>query len=371
MTRVFLIAGEASGDAHGAALIGALKTLRPDIACDGLGGPKMAAAGMELRHDLASSAIMGFVEVIKHLGPIRRLFLDTVAHIKASRPDVVVLIDYPGFNLRLAKALHGSGIPVVYYISPQVWAWKKKRIHDIQRYCAKMLVIFPFEEKIYRDIGMDCAFVGHPLLEHIDAHQPDPGIVGEPVIGLLPGSRAQEIERLLPVMLDTARGLLAEFPGAVFYTPCVNETRAAQIRAIAGDFPLEIRIGQMYGIVKSARACLVASGTATLETALLGTPFLIVYKTNAVTFFLAKRLVQVAHIGIVNLLLNRRAVPEFLQEEATADHLLPTLRKLLSDSLERIDMLRAFTELRTLLGNANASHRAAEEVLKAARPALP
>lgn len=365
--RVFLIAGEASGDSHGAALIHALRDLAPGIECEGLGGPKMAAAGMQLRHDLASSAIMGFVEVLKHLRPIRQLFLETLEHVKATRPDVVVLIDYPGFNLRFAKALHGSGIPVVFYISPQVWAWKKGRIHDIKRYCNKMLVIFPFEEKIYRDIGMDCHFVGHPILEHIDTHAPDKRLKGDPVIGLLPGSRTQEIERLLPVMLDTARALQQDFPKARFHTACVNEARAEQVRRIAGEFPLEVHVGGMYGLVKAARLCLVASGTATLETALLGTPFLILYKTNPATFWLAKRLVSIEHIGIVNLLLNRRAVTEFLQHEATAAALAPAATALLHDSPERATMLAAFQELRKVLGGPGASHRAAEEVLTAAK----
>ena len=367
MTRVFLVAGEASGDAHGAALVRELRALDADVACEGLGGPKMADAGMALRHDLASSAIMGFVEVLKHLGPIRRLFLDTVAHIKAARPDVVVLIDYPGFNLRLAKALHGSGIPVVYYISPQVWAWKKGRIHALKEYCRKMLVIFPFEVEIYQRIGMDCRFVGHPLLEHIDAHKPDASVKGDPVSGQLPGSRAQEIERLLPPMIGAAREILRTHPRARFHTPCVNEARAAQIRAIAGDFPLELRVGGMYGIVKTARFCLVASGTATLETALLGTPFIIVYRTNAVTFWLAKRLVDVAHIGIVNILLGRRAVPELLQDEATPQQLAAETLALLEDGPRRTAMLQDFAELRTLLGGAGASRRAAEAVLGCVR----
>lgn len=362
--RVFLIAGEASGDAHGAALIRALRDLSPGVACEGLGGPKMAAAGMTLMEDLASSAIMGFVEVVKHIGPIRKLFLRAVAHVKETRPDVVVLIDYPGFNLRFARALHGSGIPVVYYISPQVWAWKKGRIHDIKRYCRKMLVIFPFEEKIYREIGMDCVFVGHPLMEHVDDHRADASVKGEPVIGLLPGSRAQEIERLLPVMVETARSLLHTHPGARFHVPCVNEARAAQARAIAGDFPLEVRVGGMYGVVKRARLCLVASGTATLETALLGTPFLIVYRTKPLTYWLARRLVAVAHIGIVNLLLDRRAVPEFVQHDASVEKLLPAALSLLEDGDSRREMLSAFSELRGVLGGPGASARAALAVLE-------
>jgi lipid-A-disaccharide synthase len=363
VTRIFFVAGETSGDAHGARLIHALRAQDPELQCEGLGGVQMAAAGMELRYDLAGEAIMGFTEVIKHLLPIRRLFLDTEAHVKATRPDAVVLIDYPGFNLRFAKRMHAAGIPVIYYISPQVWAWKKGRLKTIAETVDKMLVIFPFEETFYRDAGVDCAYVGHPLLEHTQGYVPQRSLRGEPLIGLLPGSREQEIQRLLPVMIETARGILDEYPEAEFVTPCVNAKRADQIRALAGDFPLDIAVDGMYDVLAQARFCLVASGTATLETALFDVPMLLLYKVSAGSYWLARRLVDIEHIGIVNILAGRGIVPEFIQGDAQAPLILPKALELIADTPARAAMQSAFSEVRQLLGEQGASERAAQEIL--------
>jgi len=378
LKRIFLVAGESSGDTHGANLVRALRQSAPDLHCEGLGGEQMAAAGMELRHDLAGEGIMGFTEVVKHFRPIRRLFLDTVAHLRAQPPDALVLIDYPGFNIRLAKAAHALGIRVIYYISPQVWAWKKKRIHTIARCAQKMLVIFPFEEKLYREIGMECSYVGHPLLDHIEAYRQrlpggetaageGDGAASEPppdmLIGLLPGSREQEIARLLAPMIEVARALQADYPGARFVTPCVNARRAAQVRAIAGDFPLEVRVDAMYEVLGRARFCMVASGTATLETALFGVPFLILYKVTPITYQLARWLVDIEHIGIVNILAGRRVVPEFVQHEARPTRMLPVARGLIADTPARAEMLTELHAMRELLGGGGASERAAREIL--------
>ncbi|MBI2433950.1 MAG: lipid-A-disaccharide synthase, partial [Candidatus Hydrogenedentes bacterium] len=319
MKRLFFVAGESSGDMHGAGLIRALRSQEPELICEGLGGHLMEAEGMALRHDLASDAIMGFTEVVKHLLPIRRLLLDTVEHLRQTRPAALVLIDYPGFNIRLAKRAHALGIPVLYYISPQVWAWKKGRIHTLARCVSKMLVIFPFEEVLYRKVGLDCRFVGHPLLDHVAAHQRTRDGDGPMIIGLFPGSRAQEIERLLGPMLATARSILERYPEARFATPVVNERRADLVRALAGNFPLDIRVGGMYDVLNAARFCLVASGTATLETALFGVPLVIVYRVTPLTFWLARWLVDIEHIGIVNILAGRRIIPEFIQHDAVAE----------------------------------------------------
>ena len=363
MKRIFFVAGESSGDTHGAALIRALRGLEPDLQAEGLGGQAMAEAGMALREDLAGQAIMGFTEVVKHLLPMRRLMLDTVEHLRATRPDGLVLIDYPGFNIRLAQRAHRLGIPIVYYISPQVWAWKKQRIHTIARCVGKMLVIFPFEEQLYRDVGMDCTYVGHPLVEHVAAYAPEAGPEGPPVIGVLPGSRAQEIGRLLEPMLGVARGIRERYPEARFVTPCVNEARGAQVRALAGDFPLEVVTGGMYGVLAAARLCLVASGTATLETALFGTPMVILYRVSAGSYWLARWLVDVEHIGIVNILAGRRIVPEFIQQDATPEKVLPTALELIRDTPARVQMLADLDAVRRALGGGGASARAAREVL--------
>jgi lipid-A-disaccharide synthase len=363
VSRVFLVAGEESGDIHGAMLVAALKRLDPAVQCEGLGGRRMEAAGMTLHCDLASDGIMGFTEVVKHFPRIRRVFLDTRNRILRDKPDAVVLIDYPGFNIRLAQALLGSGIPVVYYISPQVWAWKKKRIHTIARCCAKMLVIFPFEEPLYRAIGMNAVYVGHPLLDHIQGFAPSRQIEGEPVIGILPGSRAQEISRLLAPMLDVARGILERHPGTRFVTPCANERRAAQIRAIAKDFPLEVIPGGMYDVLHAARFCLVASGTATLETALFGVPMIIVYKVSPISYALARALVDIEHIGIVNILAGRDIVPEYVQGAMKPQAILTDALELIDDSPRRHAMQRDLAEVRASLGGGGASENAAREVM--------
>lgn len=363
MKRLFFVAGEASGDTHGANLIRALQDQCPEIACEGLGGQAMAAAGMALRHDLAGQAIMGFTEVVKHFGAIRRLFLDTVAHIEQARPDAVVLIDYPGFNIRLAKRVKQMGIPVVYYISPQVWAWKKKRVHTLAACVDKMLVIFPFEEALYTKVGLPCVYVGHPLLDHIAACQARENGGEEMVIGLLPGSREQEIKRLLVPMIAVAKGIAQAHPGARFLTPVVNAARADQVRQLAGDFPLEIETGGMYDVLSRARFCLVASGTATLETALFGVPFMIFYRVTTVTYWLAKFLVDIRYIGIVNILAGRGIVPEFIQGAIQPSRILPQALRLIESTPERTRMIDDLREVQTLLGDGGASENAAREIL--------
>jgi lipid-A-disaccharide synthase len=367
VTRLFFVAGERSGDTHGANLIRALRAQAPQIECEGLGGQLMEEAGMTLRHDLAGKAIMGFSEVIRQLRPISRLFLDTVAHLRATRPDALVLIDYPGFNIRLAKKAHAMGIPVIYYISPQIWAWKKGRIHTLKRCIDKMLVILPFEEKFYHDAGMDCMYVGHPLLDHIASDADSARENTDLVIGLLPGSREQEIERLMAVMSATAEGILARFPQARFVVPCVDETRAAQVRALAGALPIDVRVGGMYDLLCQARFCMVASGTATLETALFNVPMMIVYKVSRLNYWLARWLVKgISHIGIVNILMGRGIVPEYIQHEAVFEKMLPKALELIGDTPARAQMLLDYAELRKTVGGAGASARAAEQIIAVA-----
>jgi len=363
LNRIFFVAGERSGDAHGADLILALRKKAPHVRCEGLGGELMAAAGMELRHDLAAQAIMGFTEVLKHFWPMRRIFLDTVAYLREHPPDCVVLIDYPGFNIRLAKALHGLPFPIVYYISPQVWAWKHKRIYTLARYVRKMLVIFPFETTVYEPAGLETEYVGHPLLDRIPP--PEERLAQSPpcVVGIFPGSREQEIARLLAPMLAVARRIRAEFPDAQFMAPAANAARAAQIAAMAGGLPLEIKTGGIYDILAQARFCMVASGTASLETALWGVPFIILYKVSPLTYVLARALVRTRFIGIVNILAGREVVPEFIQSKIQTEALLSTAVKLMHDTEERAQMLRDLATIRALLGEPGAADRAATAIL--------
>ncbi len=363
MSRIFFVAGESSGDIHGANLIRALRERESGLRCEGLGGRHMAAAGMQLHYDLANRAIMGFTEVLKSLGLIRRLFRETLARLDEAPPDALVLIDYPGFNLRLAREAHKRNIPVIYYISPQVWAWKRGRIRTIAKVVRKMLVIMPFEAALYEDAGIPCAYVGHPLLDHLPTVKVLGSLRGKFVIGILPGSRQQEIQRLLPIMLEVAQGIRLQYPEAVFAAPCVDEEREAQIRSIARDFPLHTFTGNTYEVLDAAHFCLVASGTATVETALFGVPFVILYKVTPITYWIARAVVSIEHIGMVNILAGKRIVPEFVQHEATASRVLPAALELIGDTPARRQMIEELAAVREQLGGEGASMRAADEIL--------
>jgi lipid-A-disaccharide synthase len=364
VTRIFFSAGETSGDMHGAELVRVVRTLDPSVACEGIGGPLMQQAGMTLRYNLAERGIMGFTEVVRSFGFIRRLFLDTVDEFRRDPPDALVLIDYPGFNIRLAQKAKALGIKVYYYISPQVWAWKKKRIHTLARVVDKMIVILPFERALYEEVGVDCVYVGHPLLDYAAAHEASQPIAGDPVIGLLPGSREQEIARLLPTMLGVAAGIRDAYPNARFVTPCVDAARAQQVRQAAADFPLEVVVGRMYDVLGSARFCMVASGTATLETAIFGVPMVILYRISPASYWLAKRLVTIEHIGLVNIMAEQRVVPEFIQGEATPENILPVALELIGDTPGRVKMHEDLQRVRRLLGGPGASERAARAILE-------
>lgn len=362
--RIFFVAGESSGDTHGAHLVRALRAVRPGLECEGLGGVQMAAAGMKLRYNLAGRAIMGFAEVLRSLKFIRRLFHETMARLKETRPDCLVLIDYPGFNIRLAQRAKKLGIPVVYYISPQIWAWKKGRIHTLAACVEKMLVILPFEEALYRNVGVDCTYVGHPLLDHLPSVKRSGRFRGGKVVGLLPGSREQEIARIFPLLLDVAAGIAQMHPDARFVAPCVDDAREAQVKAIAGDFPVETVVGGAYDVLDAARFCLVASGTATLETCLFGVPMVIVYRVSPVSYWLARMLVDIEHIGIVNILADKRIVPEFVQQDACVQKVLPAALELMDDTPARAHMLEDLAAVKASLGGPGASARAAAEVLR-------
>lgn len=367
MTTVFMVAGESSGDLHGANLIRAIRAVDAAVYCEGVGGVEMARVGMTLRHDLASHAIMGFVEVVRSLPYIRWLFNDTVARLEELNPDCLVLIDYPGFNIRMAKCAQILGIPVVYYISPQVWAWKKRRIHTLARLVRKMLVILPFEEDLYKNLGVDCQYVGHPLLDHVAKYRPSGERTHSKLIALLPGSREQEIRRILPVMIEIAEAIRSHHRDAHFIIPCVDEARGMQIRGITKNFPAEVVIGKTYDVLSQARFALVASGTATVETALFKVPFVVIYKVALITYLLARMLVRVDHICMVNILAGREIVPEFIQHEATASAIVPRALTLIEDSPERSKMIEELEALRVSMGQGGASKLAAEAILAVAQ----
>ncbi len=363
--RYYLIAGEASGDLHGAPLIRALRAADPQATFRAWGGDKMAAAGAPLVKHYRDLAFMGFVEVLKHLGTILKNIRFAKENIREFRPDVLILIDYPGFNLRIAKWAKAQGIRVVYYISPQVWAWKEGRAKAIKRDVDQMLVILPFEVDFYKRWGMEVPYVGHPLVEVVAAARKSDapaalGKTGKPLIALLPGSRAQEIRTKLPIMLSVVEA----FPGYEFAVAMAPSQPESLYQELAGGKPVTLVAGKTYELLRQSRAALVTSGTATLETALFGVPQIVCYRGHPASYWLAKKLIKVKYISLVNLILDRPAVPELIQQDLNRERLTEMLEKILpGESPVRRQMQQDYAELWDLLGSRQASETAAKAIL--------
>ncbi len=360
--RYYIIAGEASGDLHGSGLVRELRVADPAAEFRAWGGDKMEAAGAPLVKHYRDLAFMGFVEVVKHLGTILKNIKFAKADILAFRPDVLILIDYPGFNMRIAKWAKALGIRVVYYISPQIWAWKEGRAKAIKRDVDQMLVILPFEVPFYRKWGMEVEYVGHPLVEVVDAALKSGlpaklGLTGKPLIALLPGSREQEIRTKLPIMLSVVEA----FPDYEFAVAMAPSQPESLYREIAGGKPIALVAGQTYELLRQSHAALVTSGTATLETALFGVPQIVCYKGHPASYWLAKKLIKVKYISLVNLILDRPVVPELIQNDLNTEKITELLRKLLpEDSPYRRQMQQDYATLWDLLGSRRASEAAAK-----------
>lgn len=326
--HVVLVAGEESGDAHAALLIKQLKNTFPKIRISGIGGSHMKQAGAELISDLAQYGVTGFSEVIRYLKVIRNALNSIKKHLKANQPDLLILVDYPGFNLRLAQyAKKTLGIKIIYYISPQIWAWKANRIHAIKKYIDKMAVILPFEKELYQKAGVPVAFVGHPLAEKIPlsidsiAHRLALNLPQQqPLIALLPGSRNHEVERHMPVLVNTMRKLLETHPNLHFVMPIAETITPQKITHYFRNQALPIHLikGKAIECMAASDFVIVASGTASLECALLKKPMCIIYKSTWLTYFLAMKLIKVKYLGLCNLLLNKMLVPEFLQYDCNS-----------------------------------------------------
>lgn len=367
---IFLIAGEASGDLHGSRLVKELKELDSEYEFYGLGGKAMEREGVRIFFDLPSIAALGLGDVLKQYLLFRKIFYQTLNHVfNEIKPDCIILIDYPGFNIRFAKKIN-KRIPVVYYISPQVWAWGKRRIKTIARVVNRMLVLLPFEVDVYKGSGLDCRFVGHPLIDLVRPSKSEAeirkewGLGDKKIIGLLPGSRKHEVSRILPVMLDAAALLKKKYPEYSFLlteTPSLPQELYDEILA---KHPAEIiRIkNRSYDALAVMEFAMVASGTATLETAISMKPFVIVYKTAASTYFLGKRLIQIPYIGLVNVLAGRKIVPEFIQQDATGENIAAECEKFIADPAARASMLEAIGKVRNSLGAPGAAKRAAIEI---------
>jgi len=363
---LLVVAGEASGDLHGARLLSELRRRVPDLTAFGLGGDEMRAAGLEAVAHSSEISVVGITEVLKILPRAREVFADLLREVERRRPGLAVLIDFPDFNLRLAKELKGRGLEVVYYISPQVWAWRKGRVKTIAKVVDRMLVLFPFEADFYRDHGVDVVHVGHPLVDEVPVLPQawDRGESAGPFrVALLPGSRRSEVEALLPTLLEAARKLAARLPVEVriIKAPTIPSELLDEAVGLAG-LPVEIVAEDRFAAIADSHLAICASGTATLEVGLLGTPMIMVYRLASWTYALAKLLVRLPNVSLVNLVLDRRAVPELIQGEANPERIAAEAERLLTDAGERDRMREALAEVRGRLGEGGASRRAAGEV---------
>ena len=377
---IMFVAGEASGDLHGAALIKALLKKRKDITCFGFGGSRMKQAGMDLIIDLSQKSVIGFVEVLKHWGFFKRSFDTAVMLLKQKKPDLLVLIDYPGFNLRLAEQANKMGIKVCYYISPQVWAWKAGRLKKMRKFIDKMLVILPFEKQIYDQKGIECVFVGNPLMDSV---LPSLSVAeykkqvgwkdNTTMIGILPGSRLQEITNLLPVMLETAILINKKLDNSKFIIVKAPHLKVTLYESILNKMDIKNKLSfklideydnkMAYTIRSCFDVAMVASGTATLETAILKTPFVILYQVHPITYFIGKQLINIDMIGLVNIIAGKKIVPEYIQDNLKPAKIAMNIL-LLIDGNERIKQISALSSISKKLGNLGIADKAAIEVLR-------
>jgi len=374
--RILLIAGEASGDIHGAHLVRELRRRRPELEISGIGGDYLRREGMNILVDSASVATMGLTEILSSAGKLISVYRRMKRFLREERPNLLVLIDYPEFNMLLAKYAKKLGIPVFYYISPQVWAWRRGRIRKIAARVDRLGVVFPFEAELYNEVAAGqtapdqplAVFVGHPLVEVVKPQRSREetrrlhGFSEErPLLAILPGSRKKEVGLLLRPAVEAAAALRAEGWQAVI--ALAHTLSEADLAAALDGAPLDIPViaGDTYDLVNAADAALVASGTATLETALLGRPMVVMYRVSNLTYAIAKRLIRVDHIGMPNLILGRRVFPELVQDEVTAANLVTAVHEVRGRDAE---IQAAIVELRAQLGRPGAAGRAAELALE-------
>lgn len=360
--KYYIIAGEASGDLHGSNLVKQLRQLDTSADIRSWGGDMMEAAGAHVVKHYKELAFMGFVEVVMNLRTIFRNLDTCKKDITAFKPDVLVLVDYPGFNMRIAEWGKQQGFKIVYYISPQVWAWKENRVKKLKQSVDKMLCILPFEKEFYHKWNYEVEYVGHPLVEVIKAAKEQPAdapLSDKPVIAVLPGSRKQEVSVKLPIMLTMAKHF-PEYQFVVAQAPSLDDHF---LEELTGRHPnVSMVKGQTYNLLRQAKAALVTSGTATLETALFGVPEVVCYKGNPISYFFAKHLIKVKYISLVNLVMDKLVVKELIQHDLTEENLLKELTALLKDEGARNRVMKDYAELWHKLGEKDASRRAAEVI---------
>ncbi|MFA7346236.1 MAG: lipid-A-disaccharide synthase [Desulfurivibrionaceae bacterium] len=375
--HIMIVAGEASGDMHGARLVAAMREQAPDLAVCGIGGPALAEQGVEILYDSAQLAVVGIVEVISHFRFIREAMRALEKRLREQPPSLLILIDYPDFNLILAKKAKRLGIPVFYYISPQVWAWRSGRVKTIQARADRLAVILPFEKEFYKKRGMAVDFVGHPLMDAVHATQTRAdflhslGLAPEStVIGILPGSRRREIAGMLPVFLAAAKQMRERLAKPVFLLPLAPTLSEDDLLANGlADAGVEVRVirENRYDLMGACDAVMAASGTVSLELAILNVPMVISYRVSPLTYFLGRRLIKVQYASLVNLVAGREVVPELLQDEAVPEKIADATLRLIENQAERARMLAGLAEVRERLGGPGASERSARLALGLAR----
>ncbi|OJT18007.1 lipid-A-disaccharide synthase [Archangium sp. Cb G35] len=376
--QILVVAGEASGDAHASELVAALKARRPDLTFFGMGGSRLAAQGVELLYGAHEVNVMGITEVLPKIPRILQVMGGLARAAAERRPVCAILVDIPDFNLRLAARLKKLGIPVAYYVSPMIWAWRRGRVKTIAKLVDRMLCILPFEEDFYREAGVAARYVGSPVVEQVPspasatAFRQKLGLPAEtPTLALLPGSRMSEIRRILPSMVGAAKQLVSERPGLQVVVPVAPTIPREEILSRfqgSGVQPVLVE-GRAPEVVGASDAAIVASGTAALEAGLMQRPMVVVYRVSLVTYLVGRMMLKVAHVALVNLLAGRRVVPELLQGDMTPERIAGEIRRLWVPGTPREEMLQGLEEVRTRLGEHGAAGRAAESVMELLPPA--
>lgn len=371
--KIMIVAGEASGDLHGSRVVAALTRLNPELHVYGVGSERLRRAGAEMIADSSELSVVGITEVFARMGNLLEAYWKVKKFIQRSGLSLLILIDFPDFNLLLARAANGVGVPILYYISPQVWAWRSGRVKTIARRVKKIAVIFSFEVSIYKNAGLDVEFVGHPLLDLLGSNQQDLYIhekmEGDPLVALLPGSRPGEVQRLLPEMVQAAKILTAAKPGARFILPMAPTVKVQELEKFLphDSVPISVVEGKTYEALMAADLAVVASGTATLETAILGKPMVIAYRVSPLSYWVGRAMVKVDWVGLVNIVAGRKVVPELLQGEARGERIAAEVLRILDDEPYRKEMLGGLAEVREKLGTPGAAERVARMALEMIR----
>jgi len=363
-----IVAGEASGDLYGADLVKKALSLDPGLHFFGIGGVRMCAAGVETLIDSAALAVMGLVEVVKHIGSIAGAFFKLKNILEKNPPELLILIDYPGFNLRLAKVAQKAGVKVLYYISPKVWAWKAGRIKAIAASVTHMAAIFPFEVPLYEKAGVPVTFVGHPLLDLVNVPLDRAAAAASfglhpsgKIVGLFPGSRHNEIEKLLPTIIAAAVNLKKQFPDVQFILPLASTLSREDIDPLLAAAGLDVIITRerIYDVIRACDAVISVSGTVTLEITLIGTPMVIIYKLSPITYQFARQLVKIPYAGLCNIIAGELIVPELLQDDANPDRIATEIARYLEDQPYSVSVREKLLEVRGSLGDPGAAGRVA------------